>query len=273
MRRNPGKFFFQYVVRSNVFISLCAVAFYWSGLLLLGLGLSGIRLSHALLVFFSTLLVYNISQARFGIVHYIRFRSSGHIIAYVAVVICLVFFSSGISWVAWLYLGHLGAVSIIYNSPLLNDFRYLPLRSIPLIKIFIIAYVWASTGSFLPGIISGVPQGLSTWLAFWAQFLFIMGITLPFDIRDFYKDYKNNLKTIPGIIGIRNTKRLSYLFLGAHVLLLFYITDRAWWLAPVVALAMGMTRYASASRPEYYYTFYVDGLIILQFLVLAVLLG
>lgn len=266
MLQKTVEFVLKYIVETNVFISLCAIAFYLSGGVLLGIRIYEVQPSGILVVFFSTLLVYNVSQTKFGIVHFMKFRSTKNIVLYVAVLLSLVTFSWEIPFVTLLYMTHLGIISIIYNSPLLNDFRYLPLRSIPLIKIFIIGYIWASMGSFLPGMMGGIPPGLTTWLVFWAQFFFILGITLPFDIRDFYRDYKENLKTIPGIIGIGNTKRLSYCFLVAHFILMFYVTEYAWWLLPVVALALWLTKKSSASRADCYYTVYIDALIILQFL-------
>ena len=48
---------------------------------------------------------------------------------------------------------------------------------------------------------------------FFERFLFIMAITIPFDIRDLKIDNQVGLKTIPSILGIKKSKMIAYFLL------------------------------------------------------------
>ena len=129
---------------------------------------------------------------------------------------------------ASLFLLHLAVLSIFYNVPKeAEGINRFPLRSIPIIKIFLIAYVWASISSFLPSILSGsLVLNTHNTLIFLAHFLFIMAITLPFDIRDFNRDNKESLITIPQLIGVKTTKVLAISSLiGFAIIMTEFVID------------------------------------------------
>ena len=96
------------------------------------------------------------------------------------------------------------------------------LRSLPYVKIFIIATVWVGCGVGLP-IFLGAGFGIDVFLFLLAQWFFMIALTLPFDMRDRTFDKQNHLKTIPTKIGIKNTKILALFLLGL-VLILHYRT-------------------------------------------------
>lgn len=270
MFRHITNFLYNYLVRTNLFISLCAVAFYFSGLLVLTSSKIYFFSWETLLIFCSTLLIYNVSQSKFGIAHYIKFRSAKSIVFFLMALIPVAVLVWNLQFTTLLYFAHLGLISVLYNSPLLNSIKYLPLRSIPLVKIFLISYIWANIGSFLPVLTHYISPNREVYMFFVAQFLFILAITLPFDIRDFYGDIRKNLRTLPGTLGIKRTKYLAYLALVSHFVLLMFVHDEAWIFIPLLLMAFFLAKRSTASKPGHYYTFYIDGLIILQFLTLFI---
>ena len=166
-----------------------------------------------------------------------------------------------------IYLLHLGIVSTMYNVPRKsNGIVKFPLRSIPFLKILLIAYVWASLFAILPIIISSNDLKLSdTLFMFAAHFLFIVSITLPFDIRDFKTDQENLLTTIPHVVGIKLAKALSLLCLTIFYLMMLP-SLRLIYLTVLFLIAAGLILYSSSRRKNYYFTLFIDGTIILYYI-------
>jgi 1,4-dihydroxy-2-naphthoate octaprenyltransferase len=96
-----------------------------------------------------------------------------------------------------------------------------------------------------------------------------MAITLPFDIRDFHQDRASNLKTIPVLIGKRNSMHLIRILLVIYTLLLFIfaenITGEALALALVTLLTYALIFDKTVKKTEYYYFLLLDGMLLLQF--------
>lgn len=107
-----------------------------------------------------------------------------------------------------------GVISLLYGLPIRLGKTQFRLRDIGVSKIFMIAFVWAFIGSFLPASNSELPLlSGEVILLFFAHYLFIFGITLPFDIKDLTIDAQHQVKTIPAIIGIKRSYNLSFLSL------------------------------------------------------------
>ena len=93
------------------------------------------------------------------------------------------------------------------------------LRKSPGLKIFIVATVWGLLIVVFP-IINFKDKLDVNFLIFFVQILIFVVVTiLPFEIRDLNSDCKQ-LRTIPQIIGVKNTK-----VLGFCLLLIFMILD------------------------------------------------
>jgi hypothetical protein len=73
------------------------------------------------------------------------------------------------------------------------------LRDIPGIKIYIIALVWVLITVIVPYLIDTNLNFQKTLILFGAEVLFMISITIPFDIRDINLDEKSK-KTIPQLI-------------------------------------------------------------------------
>ncbi len=110
-------------------------------------------------------------------------------------------------------------ISLAYGLPIYKKSeKWLRLRDVPGLKIFLIAYIWAWVTEGLPAVIN--THNLDV-LAFVERFLFIFAITIPFDIRDLsFDDF--NLATIPQYFGLRKAKWIGMIALLIAELILAY---------------------------------------------------
>jgi len=226
-------------------------------------------------IFWSTLLIYQINtKIRFNLFD-LRAYQSFHVptdkklkrilLLSFVVIIHLPF----LKWATILFLLHLGIISTLYNVPEKSKgiIRF-PLRSIPVLKIFLIAYVWASMASFLPSLDANKPMfAYLNLLLFTAHFLFIFAITLPFDIRDFRADGKNNLITFPQLIGVNTAKIIALACFAVFTVILLSLAG-TWYVVVFGVITAFLIIKSSVNRPDYYFTFYLDGTIILYFIAL-----
>lgn len=275
--------FISIVVYSNIWIALCAVAIYYSGFLLLNLPIQIDVLS--LLCFLGTWSVYLL--IRVSAVSRIRQYNQDkrwsfflrnlkliQIITASGLITCAILLWFLPQQVRLLLILP-AAVSLIYGLPIGEKGKRL--RDIGIIKIFLIAFVWAFVGSFLPAANAGIAIFSSkTLLLFAAQFLFIFGITLPFDIKDLENDSMHGVRTIPGFLGVEATYNLSFVTLFTAAALhqviqrqLIANTIDLGIPAGVGILISGLVIHASRRRPsQLIYFFALDGTILLQFLLL-----
>ncbi|HXI00923.1 MAG TPA: hypothetical protein VNI52_11705 [Sphingobacteriaceae bacterium] len=171
----------------------------------------------------------------------------------------------------------LAIVSITYNLPIfsIGDKKF-GLRNIPGIKLFLIAFVWSLSVVLLPILElennTVLVTSRESILLIAKRFLLIAAITIPFDIRDLFQDKSNELKTIPVLLGEKAAYLFCQVLLGAYVAMLFLFTDsiNADFIAlTLTAILAGWLIFKSNwNKNEYYYFFYLDGVMILQFVLL-----
>jgi 4-hydroxybenzoate polyprenyltransferase len=167
-----------------------------------------------------------------------------------------------ISWGERFVLLIMAFLSILYNPPIDQQRLLLPLRSIPFLKIFLISIVWSMLGSVYPWSVLGFRvQEAVVWRLFAGMFLFILGITLPFDVRDTEDDKSGGLPTVAHLFDIHTTR-----LLGAVAVMLAGVL--IWPLYPVkvfLMMTMGCTAalvYAARpDRPFWYFQGFLDGTI------------
>ena len=282
----------NWLLYSNIFIALCAVAMTLQTLFLLqqkwktGLALLG-------LVFFSTWFIYALHRlvswrklnARLDIP---RFQIIGnyqnHIKIYAALaailaVGCFFYLERPTQW--GLILPAL--LSLGYVLPFIGK-RQLRLRDLPFIKIFLIAGVWSYVTVLLPLLETGIMLQMNEIYSiahliiplFLERALFIFIITLPFDLRDWKLDQHHAVKTVPTVLG---PKRTIYLGLGLllcwslmftvsypwPLLLAGYVS--AFWTGILLwyTLRTGTDRAeVQVVEHDYYYTGLIDGTMIVQ---------
>lgn len=159
-------------------------------------------------------------------------------------------------------------LTFLYAIPILNV--CLNLRNIPKLKIVIIGIVWAGVTVLLPIVNANVAINYKMLLVFMQRFLFVIVLTLPFDIRDVFFD-KRNLQTVPQLIGIKQTKKLGFILLALTMVLEFYVTSnsifKSVFLVVFVVLLLFLQR-ASVKQNKYYSAFWVEAIPIFWWMLL-----
>ncbi|GEO06224.1 hypothetical protein AAE02nite_38880 [Adhaeribacter aerolatus] len=185
------------------------------------------------------------------------------------------FFTAGFYRYNILLLGHLALLSVLYSLPVLPRRGELwPLRHVPLLKIFLIAYVWTCVTVWLP-LLAYNQDIFSTeaWLFFLRRFLFILAITIIFDIRDVDRDRATGTVTLPGTIGIKKAKYIAWISLAFFALLVSLIPLQNYRAA--LLLSAGITAYVvwqtHSTNNEYFFSVIADGMMVLQFLLVWLL--
>ncbi|MDB5120508.1 MAG: hypothetical protein JWN56_1726 [Sphingobacteriales bacterium] len=275
----------DFLLFSNLFIALCAVA---QGLVTYQL--LNVKPDYYVLrlLFFSTLALYNFSillakpkhpekspfrRVRWIFSHY-RIMISLTLIAVLSCLILVTF----LSLQSQILIAFLGLISITYSLPIFTfQDKKFGIRNIPGLKLFLIALVWAASCVLLPILELESSQAVTTpardtLLLIAKRFLFIAAITVPFDIRDLFQDRNSSLKTIPVMVGEKNAYLVCQGLLIAYLILLFLFTssfDRNFFGIMLTVLLTGWLIFKSSwKRDEYYYFLYLDGTMIVQFLML-----
>lgn len=281
MIRNILISFLDFLLFSNLFIACCAMAQGALTYLLLEVPINPIVIS---LLGCSTLFLYNFSlllskPADFKTSPYKRvqwFFSHYQFIISVSAIVSLAIFMLVIklSLTSTILLLSISFLAISYNVPILKvGNHHFGLRSIPGAKIFIIAGVWACICVWLPIVElkseGFIVSGADTFLLVSKRFLFIMAITLPFDIRDLYQDRIFRLKTIPILIGEKNALRLCQALLLIYLLFLFIFAENINGSILALTVTIFLTSIlifnAKIKKNEYYYFLLLDGTLFLQF--------
>jgi 4-hydroxybenzoate polyprenyltransferase len=278
----------DFLLFSNLFIALCAVAQALVTYHLLKVQPDKYVLA---LVFFATLAMYNFSmvmsrpkdpekspfkRVRWIFSHYRMTVSMTMISVLCLIPLGLFYLSIG----AQFLMAFTALTAVAYNFPFLTlNQKKIGLRNIPGIKLFLIAMVWSVSCVLLPIVEIENNHALSisssdTLLLVAKRFLFIAAITVPFDIRDLFQDKLYELKTIPVMLGEKKAYIVcQFLLIGFMVLLLLFKQSTT---ADVIAatLTLSLTGWlifkSNIQKNEYYYFGYLDGTMILQYLMLVI---
>ena len=176
------------------------------------------------------------------------------------------------SWTALLFIAHLGFLSVWYFLALNFGFFKLPkLREIPYIKVFVIAYVWVGSTFLLP-ILDNIVFDSPFLLAYFERIFFLLGITLPFDIRDIAIDKQTNVKTIATKLGVYKTKILASCFLLVSAFSSFWLYASPFQI--LISLSyisfIFLILKAKQESSELHFTGLLDGTMIFQLLLVLI---
>lgn len=177
------------------------------------------------------------------------------------------------------YLIPLGIISIAYSIHFIPTLKgWMRLRDIPGIKIYAITLVVTFTTSTIPMIISGSVDSTNIWLISLQRFLFILAITIPFDVRDAHLDKRWNLKTIPLILGNERaiTLAISLLYISAILVVFQYFYTGFVGVGIVVAnlIAAGFTHFIlrdfKTNNSYLYNAFLIEGAMLYHFALVTI---
>ena len=166
----------------------------------------------------------------------------------------------------------LALLTLGYTLPLVKrQGRWQPLRNLPLLKVFLIALVWAAVTVLLPYWSEALLPAGFPWLLFLRRFLFVLALALLFDIRDLPSDARAGVLTLPVALGISKARLVSYGALGLFCALAPVQLPLCLWLPLFVSglAAAGVTAAAQPGRSDYFYSLLADGMLLLQGLLVA----
>lgn len=221
-------------------------------------------------VFYGTIVGYNFikygSEARRFYVVKTRYVKSIQYFSFICFLLCG-YYLLHLNAAAFIVLAVLMILSFFYAVPLSSSFRNI--RNSPGIKIFIVALVWSGATVVLPVVNNAdimafgeasVQDVVLEWLQ---RFLFVMVLTIPFEIRDMAVD-NLSLGTIPQKIGVKNARKL-----GIYVLVVVFAlellkqnrlgTDAMTLLVVIVLLVLALI-YSRVKQHRYYCSFWVEGI-------------
>lgn len=274
--------FLDFVLYSNLFIGCCAGA---QAALVYQLLSFPRRLDVVALVALSTIVLYSIPQALAGTAARgnakLRWTSRNRtvfliMLACAALALLLLLGRLRIPVITGYVMA--GAVALAYYAPLLGPKgRKEGLRSLYGAKVFYIGLVWVLACVGIPVLVADVtgwpvPWGKALMLAF-GVFLFVVAITIPFDIRDEQADRRYGLPTLPVLIGADRSRWISVLLLALHGALTLasgYGIATQVLLLLVSLYAMRVVLQAKAGKNDYYYFLTLDGLLILQYVAVGI---
>ncbi len=268
--------FINFILYSNIFIALCALAMTLQTLWVLDIKT---KTSPALLglVFFSTLLIYALHRLvswhkidpqlkikRFAIIgQYQQHIQAYALAALIGAITCFFYLKTATQLALILP----ALLSLGYVIPFIGV-QKLRLRDIHFVKIFLIAIVWSYVTVLLPILEFSLSWNSQLIGILVERGLFIFAITLPFDLRDSALDKALDVQTIPSLIGTSQTLRVAYLTLGIWLVICLNIYPFS------ILCALGISAISTAffiylsphQKQDYFFTALIDGTMLIQFL-------
>lgn len=181
--------------------------------------------SLAYFVFFSTILLYNyirvvrLDKINSMIGNWFRSNKWSLIILNSLCLIAMLYLSLFFNFSDLFALLPFFLLSIFYVIPMPSKIK--GFRQIPGLKLIIIAFAWAGVTVYFPLYAAQLLESEGVWIMFLQRFLFVMAITIPFDIRDMRLDLPD-LKTLPQLIGVGYSKALAIMLIVVFELLEYY---------------------------------------------------
>ena len=260
----------SFLVYTNIWVAFCVLGLALSTEILLG----STNFNISKFVFLCTIFTYNFQRV-------IRVNKEGKhprgswLEKNRRLVHFLMLFSGGGSFYIFLDFSGITQLVIILLGILCCLYPF-TLRSIPFIKIVVIALVWSTTTMLLLILENNIVISSNEILHLVARFFFVFAITIPFDIRDLEYDTKNII-TIPLFFGIRRSKLIASFLLFISILIAaFQYSTSSLILAHLLALillyfiALVFVWKSDEKKKEMYFAFWGEGISICAYLFLVI---
>lgn len=168
-----------------------------------------------------------------------------------------------------------GAISFLYPLTFKNVFsKFTSLRAVPGLKMFLIAITWSYVTVLMPAALYGsLTNEIMT--EFILRSFLILGLVIPFDIRDVSFDEKD-IQTLPQQLGVDKARQLAMFFVTVYQLWLvarFYFFEYSF--VSVIALMIGfeagfwLIKKSSPKRSEAYFSFWIEAVPIFAVVMLS----
>lgn len=260
---------FSFYIKSSIHLALAVVAF--AGVTMLEFSIRS-NPDFLLFIFFGTITSYNF--IKYAAIAKFNHRSLAVNLRAIQVFsffcfLGLIYFTLKQPFSVLIASGILGIISLLYVFPLLPDKKNL--RSVSGLKIFVIAFSWAGVTVILPALTGDVIYIYSLAMTFIQRCLFVVVLTLPFDIRDFGSD-EPQLGTIPQIYGVESARKTGVILLTLVVILeifkIFATLQEVIILIVIVAITYYLVRKSTVVQSKYFASFWVEGVPILWWVLL-----
>ena len=263
---------FHFFLYSNLFISVCAACFTVETYLLIG---AEINWSYSTFVFFSTLVLYNfpVLQAENFLPEYSERHTWVSENKKPVALISAIAFAGSVATIFFFPFKFILLFAPVASMALAYFFPQTQLRSIAGLKTAIVAFVWVSITGIFPLLLTShfewhnsFGNGRATVLL--QNFFFIFPLCAIFNVRDVEVDRYAGVKTFPVIYGVKKTILLCLvsLFIFSTIVLfspaLKAVVVLQLLLSATFSAALILT--ASPAKKDYYYSFWIDGMILLQ---------
>ncbi len=166
----------------------------------------------------------------------------------------------------------LALLSLAYILPILPKKKRF--RDLHFLKLFLVGWVWTFVTVLLPFLESDLAFNTSTFYLMLERMLFIFAIAIPFDIRDGQADQRIGVKTLPNTLGVKESKLFAFvsLALASFIILLnmnyLYNFPHVGRFAISFLITSILIHFTNPNKPDQYFIGLVDGMMILQFLLL-----
>lgn len=175
------------------------------------------------------------------------------------------------------YIAGFALITFLYAIPFLPKRIYMDsqhnLRNISGLKVYIIALVWSGVTVLIPLMNNSVTINADVWIMLFQQYIYVIVLMLPFEIRDLRYD-SLKLSTIPQKIGVKRTK-----FFGVFLLIIFFLleflkdelTHQLVWIRFIITIVTGLFLiFANKKRSNYYSSFWVESIPVFWLLIFII---
>lgn len=263
---------FNFYINSSIHVSLAVVALVFVTYTTLDISCQKDLL---FFTFFASITGYNfIKYSSLAKLHHRSLTESLRVIQVFSLgcFICMIYYTAQLPLDVLYACMVFGVLTLLYALPIFSRKRNL--RSFYGAKIHTIASVWAGVTVLLPVLHSGQELNMDVWISFVQRFLFVVVITLPFDIRDLNYD-RDEIHTLPKILGIGYTKILGVCLLMIFIIMDFFKNEFQYknlvTLGIVGVLSAILLMNSSDKQSKYYASFYVEGLPLIWGILVCVL--
>ncbi len=267
------KVLFDFYINSSIHVALAVYALVRITELYLGLPHNE-NLNY--FIFFGTITGYNfIKYAGIAKLHHKSLTENLKIIQVFSLVcfVLMLFYATRLKLTTLVFFIPLGLVTLLYAIPFLNGLTQ-NLRNVASIKIILIAMIWAITTVLLPVIDAELVLTSNTIFQAIQRMLFVIVLTIPFDIRDLQFDHKN-LQTLPQILGVARVKKFGFVLLALTILLEFFITPNANFKTVFIIIffmLLILLQRAKRKQTKYYASFWVEAIPVFWLILLFVII-
>lgn len=170
-------------------------------------------------------------------------------------------------------------LTIAYSFPFLGSENKFRLRDIPGLKVFLICLTWSIPTVLVPALQFNYEFiNEKIILIIIGRLFYIFAITIPFDVRDMLPDKRVGVRTLPLIFGearawlLARISIITYLVISIIEFLLIETTIPVLFSKLLTALVvLFLLKNPTVKKSRYYYHGFLDGTIILQFLLMWLL--